>query len=134
MIKDVLAQGIYLARFDDVRDFVQPHIVRIGEEAGRTGLFEDIRSACRESRAFLFTSSKIEGFFVLRPMPNNIMQIWVAFCTEPESVKKYQSVIVGMCRDLGVQQLEFETALPAMERFMPRFGWKKAYTVWRQNI
>ena len=134
IIKKTGLLGICLTRLDHACDVVNPQIERIAKEAGRPQLYDEIEAACDASRAFLFTSPKIDGFFVLRPRPNNVMQVWVAYCSEPNAVQKYQSVIKHLCRDVGVTEIEFETALPAMERFMPRFGWEKAYTVWRQKI
>ena len=126
--------GLCLTRFEHAHSYVKDHIDEIGKKARYPKLFKDVKAACNEKRAFLFTSPKVDGFFVLRPRPANVMQVWVAYCTEKNAVAQYQQVIESLCIEAGATDIEFETSLPTMERFMPRFGWVKAYTVWRKPL
>ncbi len=119
---------------DDVADLIRPHIECIGKEAKRPFLFEDIRKACIDQRAFLFMLPEGDSFTVLKPMPNKIVQIWVAYSKNGDATKKYLPIIKKLCLEIGAERIEFETALDAMENYMPRFGWEKKYTVWRMAL
>ena len=126
--------SVYLAAFNDVRDFIKNPINQIGEEAQMSSLFADIERDCLAGLAFVFVSHKRDGFFILKPLPNNIMQVRVAYSTQPSAIKTYHKTVERLCKEAGVDAIEFETSLASMERFMPRFGWKKAYTVWRKPL
>ena len=127
-------KGPRLTNVFQAADRIRPHIELIGKQANRPGLFEDIEAACREGKAFLFTITDEDSFVVLRPMPDKIVQVWAAYSKCGSATERYLPAIKALCRMVGAQQIEFETALESVERLMPRFGWKKAFTVWRMSI
>ena len=123
-----------LTHFPEVAEVIRPHIDRIGEQAQRAGLFDDIARACQNGKAFLFTIIADDSFIVLRPMPDRVVQVWVAYSSCGNATRLYLPAIIGLCRQVGAKQIEFETALESVERLMPRYGWKKAFTCWRMSI
>ena len=125
---------VRLTRIGDAEHLIKKHIEKIGVEAGRLKLFTEIKEACLNKRAFLFMAPGTEGFFVLKPLPEKTVKVWVAYCKEANAVTNYQPTIIELCKRVGAQRLEFDTSLTAMERYMPRHGWEKAYTTWRQPI
>ncbi|MCA9340019.1 MAG: hypothetical protein KDA17_03865 [Candidatus Saccharibacteria bacterium] len=123
----------YLRNIDQVSDLVRQRIEDVGERSKRPKLYEDIRKACLDERAFLFMDG--ESFFVLRPMPKKVVQVWVAYCREGKAIERYQEFLKQLCKNIGANQMELETALgDPFERHISRFGWSKAYTVWRQEL
>ena len=125
---------VRLTCISDAEPAIKKHMDKIGLEAGRPQLFTEVKEACLNKRAFLFMAPGTEGFFVLKPLPEKAIKVWVAYCQQPNAVLNYQPVIINLCKKIGGEAMEFETALPALERFMPRHGWQKAYTVWRQKL
>ena len=123
-----------LPDIDQVIDQIGPHIDRIGMVSMRNDLLDDVLAACRSKKAFLFTGIGDDSFTVLRPMPGRVVQVWVAHSTMGNATEQYMPAIRDLCRQVGATQIEFETALESVERLMAKFGWKKAYTVWRQDI
>ncbi len=123
-----------VANIDEMEPLVAPIIEQIGEKSFRPGLFRDIQQACRKSKAFLFVGSPGTSFAVLRPMPAGVVQVWVAYSDCGDAVERFLPGIKELCREVGATQIEFETAIDSVERLMPRHGWKKAYTVWRQDL
>jgi hypothetical protein len=120
--------------FDDVEHIIGPAIRKIGLEARQKNLLSRIRLACENDKAFIFMLPEGDSFTVLRPMSDDIVQIWVAYSQDGNATEQYLPTIKELCREIGATTIEFETTLEAMERYMPRFGWKKQYTVWRQAI
>ncbi|HBN16309.1 MAG: hypothetical protein CMQ46_13925 [Gammaproteobacteria bacterium] len=123
-----------LTNIDQVIGQIGPQIEVIGERSSRANLLRDIVDACRNKKAFLFTIIGDDSFAVLRPMPQRVVQVWVAYSRAGNATEQYLPAIKDLCRSVGATQIEFETALESVERLMPRFGWKKAYTVWRLKI
>jgi len=117
----------------DIAHFASDIIDEIGAKSQRPFLFRDVSQACAESRAFVFGIKSTKSFVVLRPMTGNMVQVWVAHCTDGYATQTFLPIIKKLCRDIGADTIEFETAIESMERLMPRHGWAKAYTVWRQS-
>ena len=61
----------------------------IGRISKRENLAEDIRKACLEKRAFLFMDDSKSEFVVLRPMPNKVVQIWVAWSNKGRAIARH---------------------------------------------
>lgn len=123
-----------LTDIDRAAETIRPHIEQIAQRSNRANLFESIAKACREKRAFLFTIIGEESFVVLKPMPDRVVQVWVAYSQSGNATERYMPAIKDLCRRVGAQQIEFETALESVERLMPRYGWEKAFTVWRLKL
>jgi hypothetical protein len=118
----------------NVQDIIRARIDSIGYQAHLPNLFDQVRVACLDGKAFIFMLPEGDSFVVLRPMSNSIVQIWIAYSKEGNATEQYLPTIKNLCREIGATEIEFETSLESMERLMPKHGWVKKHTVWRQTI
>ena len=120
--------------YDSLHIVADP-IISIGKQASDPGLLQEIIDACANEKAFLFTDG--DSFTVLKPIISagkNKLLIWVAFSPEGNAYEKFMPYIIDRAKEIGVEQLEFWTAIPEISNYISKKNWTKSFEVWNLEV
>jgi len=124
-----------LSDYDQVAMIVEPIIDDIGDRCGKETLVQEIKSSCHNGKAFLFIA--IDGFVVLKPLPDKGVLVWVAYCEGGNAFERYHESINELADVVSAQFLECWTVRKGMSRTLPKYGWShhrnsEHYQIWRK--
>lgn len=99
-------------------------IVSISKSTNEPELFDNVKKACLNRRAFLFVCS--DGFAVLEPVVRDSIgrgvNIWLAFSRDQNTWGKYLPDVENLTRNIGGSYVELSTARKGYFRRAPKYG------------
>lgn len=119
---------LVLAKPDKVSNY-ENELKAIGSKVNDPDLFERIRKACLNRRAFLFEGP--EGFTVLRPITGPAVLSWASYTREKADLATYQKEVELLSKEIGAKWIEFWTVRPGFKRVATKLGYTSREDTWK---
>lgn len=112
----------------DALDQWRSEIISISKPINEPELFENVKKACLNRRAFLFVCS--DGFAVLEPVVREPIgkgvNIWLAFSRGKDTWGKHLPEVELLARRIGGAYVELSAARKGYFRRAPKYGFELA--------
>ncbi len=102
-------------------------INEIGNTVNDPDLFENIKEACLEKRAFLFSESTS---FAVLSFKHVSLFVWVAGSAMSNGMANYLPTFEQMGRDVGSTYIEFWSIRKGFFKLLPPLGWTHIQSEW----
>lgn len=108
-------------------DLYADPISEIGESVNDPTLFDRVKEACLNRRAFLFVSP--ECFLVLKPFSDSVL-VWVACANARINHNEFIVDLNQLCTDVSAKKVFFYSNRRGFEKLAKKFGFISSPSMW----